>query len=214
MQLKSMKTIGLLGGTFDPIHNGHLRIALELYQQLQLNEVRFIPCQQPVIDKSAQANAEHRLQMLQLALNQQPGFIIDNRELQRSSPSYTIDTLISLRAELENTTLCFIIGSDSLTNLPRWHRWQELINYAHLIIIPRPNYNLPNTGVLTEFIKQHQTTDPTLLKEKPTGLLYIAPFTPLTISSTYIRQQIQTNLSPRYLLPDPVLQYIQINNVY
>lgn len=214
MQHKSIKTIGLLGGTFDPVHNGHLRMALELYQQLQLDEVRFIPCQQPVIDKSAQVSAEHRLAMLQLGIQQQTGFKIDTRELNRSTPSYSIDTLISLRTELEDAALCFIIGSDSLINLPRWHRWQELINYAHLIIIPRPDHNVPSTGILAEFIKHHQITDPVLLKEKTAGFLYVAPFTPLMISSTYIRQQIQTNLSPRYLLPDEVLSYIKQNNLY
>lgn len=208
------KMIGLLGGTFDPIHFGHMRVALELYQQLNLHEIRFIPCQKPVLKAQAQATSEQRLAMLQLAIQDQAGFTIDDRELKRSTPSYTIDTLISLRQEFSDATLCLILGSDSVNDLAQWHRWQELIQYAHLIIILRPDHMLNVRGPVATLIQQTSITDPQELQQTPAGKTLIVTLAPLTISSTTIRQQIAQNLSPRYLLPEAVYTYIQQQNLY
>jgi nicotinate-nucleotide adenylyltransferase len=208
------KTIGILGGTFDPIHFGHLRIALELHQQLRWQEVRFIPCRKPVLHKTTQASAQQRLTMLRKAIKNQPGFVIDDRELRRDTPSYTIDTLISLREELGDVALCLILGSDSVNNLPSWHRWQELIRLAHLVIVPRPGHPLLTSGPVAKLIQQYRTVTPNQLQHNAAGRILITPLTPLPISATEIRRQITKGLSPRYLLPDAVYTYIQQQNLY
>lgn len=211
--------IGIFGGSFDPIHYGHLRIANALYQQLHLQELRFIPCQKAVLDKTLQATPEQRLHMLQLAIKNYPGFNIDERELRRQTPSYTVDTLISLRNDLSNdlgkeTAICFIIGSDALNHLFRWHRWQELLQLAHLIVVPRPDYALPQQGAIAELIQQHQINDAKLLHQNSAGYLWIANLPFHHISATHIRQQIALGLKPNDLLPDDVLQYIQQEHLY
>lgn len=212
--MQTNKPIGILGGTFDPIHYGHLRSALELYQQLDLQEIRFIPCQQPIFDKTAQATPSQRLAMLKVAITDQPHFVIDERELKRKTPSYMVDTLISLQQEFMQTPLCLIIGSDVLSNLDRWHRWQELIKLCHLIVITRPEYDLPQQGPVAELVKKHQIDDPAQLQKQLNGYLIQVKGTLLAISGTLIRQQIVTGSNPRYLLPDPVLQYIRQEKLY
>lgn len=209
------KPIGIFGGSFDPIHNGHLNIAKQLYQQLYLQEVRFIPCQKAVLDKTIQASAQQRLTMLQLAIQNQTEFIIDERELNRATPSYTVDTLISLREELgSNIPFCLIIGSDSLENLTRWHRWQELIQLAHLIVVPRPNSSLPQQGKIAELVQQHQIDDVKLLGKNASGCLFIANLPPSSVSATQIRNQIAAGLNPQDLLPENVLKFIEQENLY
>lgn len=206
--------IAILGGTFDPIHFGHLRLALEVQQQLAIQEIRFIPCQKPVLDKTALATPAQRLAMLQLAIANQPGFKIDERELQRLTPSYMVDTLLSLRQEIADQSLCLILGSDTFENLPRWHRWQELINLTHLIIVARPEHKLILNETLKNLMQSHEITDPTLLASQSHGFIYQFSISPLAISSTYIRQQIAQQLSPRYLLPENVLDYIKHEKLY
>lgn len=208
-----MKTIGILGGTFDPIHYGHLRLGLELCQQFNLQEVRFIPCQKPVLDKKAQATATQRLAMLKLAIANQTKFKIDARELQRLTPSFTVETLQAIRAEVGNVPLAFILGYDSFLSLPRWHRWQELTQLAHLIVVPRPGTT--NLELLPDFIDKNQVTkeyEP--LKTSPAGGIFFAEITPLAISSTAIREQLQAGLNPRYLLPESVLEFIKKHHLY
>ncbi len=208
------KPIGILGGTFDPIHFGHLRTALEIYQQFDLQEIRLIPCQIPVLKKPTDASAEHRLAMLKLAIDQQPGLVVDDRELQRSGPSYTIDTLLSLRAELGDTPLWLILGSDTLATLDQWQRWQELIEHAHLFIEMRPDYVLPKDGTIAKFLWQHKTDDLELLHNAPAGKIYMTHLAQLAIAATTIREQLAKGLNPRYLLPDSVLNYIIQNKLY
>ena len=131
------KPIGILGGTFDPVHYGHLRTALELFQILNLAEIRFMPCQIPVHKDEVHADPKHRLAMLELALAGTPEFKVDHRELQRSTPSYMIETLISLRKEYPDTPLALIMGSDAFINLATWNSWQELTDYAHIVVAIR-----------------------------------------------------------------------------
>lgn len=209
-----MQPIGIFGGTFDPIHYGHLRCALELYQQLNLQNVRFIPCQNPVIDKTAHATILQRLTMLKKALADQPSFLLDEREIHRTTPSYSVDTLLSLREEFPHTPLCFIIGSDALNNLHRWHRWQELITLAHLIVITRPKAISPQQRSIQKLIHEHQISDAKQLVQQISGYLFVVDTIQLDISGTMIRQQIAAGLNPRYLLPDEVLQYIRKEKLY
>jgi nicotinate-nucleotide adenylyltransferase len=209
------KFIGLFGGSFDPVHSGHLYLAQTIYQQLNLQELRFIPCQKAVLDKTLQATAEQRLTMLQLALQEYAEFTIDQRELQRVSPSYTVDTLFSLRAELgDQVSFAFIIGSDALQQLNRWYRWQTLIELTHLIVVPRPNYELPTHGVMGEFMQRYQTDNVKLLQQNAAGCLFVAKLEPMNISATMIRQCIAAGLSLEGLLPSNVLKFIQQENIY
>lgn len=212
--IQHVKPIGILSGTFDPIHYGHLRLALELYQQLDLQEVRLIPCKKPVLSKIAQATAEQRLAMLKLVVPNQPNFIIDERELQRKTPSYTVDTLISLRQELGEIPLALILGEDAFFSLPNWHRWQELIKLTHFIVVPRPGFSAVTNSPKTDFKPQQIIQDPKLLTAAPGGYIFFPKVTSLAISSTLIRQQIKNGFNPRYLLPDAVLKFIQEENLY
>ncbi len=133
--------IGIFGGTFDPVHFGHLRPALEVQQALGLDEVRFIPAGQPPHRDMPHATAPQRLSMLQTAIEDQPGFAADEREIQREGPSYMVDTLALLREELGQIPLCLILGYDAFLGLPAWHQWHRLIELAHLVITHRPGWN-------------------------------------------------------------------------
>jgi nicotinate-nucleotide adenylyltransferase len=206
--------LGILGGTFDPIHYGHLHIAQALYQQLHLQEVRFIPCKNPLLGKKLIANVQQRLAMLQRALLPYPYFSIDERELKRTTPSYTLDTLISLRQELGSTPLVFILGSDRLENLNHWHEWNDLIQYTHFVVVPRPCHATSYPAAVQAFIKKFQVSDPMLLSQQAAGFLLITSIKPLAISATTIRAEIASGIQPAGLLPPTVLDYISQHKLY
>ena len=206
--------IGIFGGSFDPIHYGHLHVALTLYQQLRLNEVRFIPCKNSVSDKKIVASGQQRLTMLQLALQPYSYFSIDQRELRRATPSYMIETLASLRLELGNTPLGLILGYDNLATLDRWQQWTSLIDYAHLLIVPRPDQAKSYPKEIHAFVESYQTLNPLLLSQQPAGLLFMTDVKALPISATYIRQTIASGNYPVGLLPPTVLDYILEQKLY
>ncbi|WP_171910161.1 nicotinate-nucleotide adenylyltransferase [Rickettsiella grylli] len=206
--------IGILGGSFDPIHYGHLQIALALYQQLHLDEVRFIPCKSPVTDKKIVANQHQRLTMLALALQYYPYFSIDERELHRLTPSYMIETLASLRLEYGNTPLGLIIGYDNLVRLNLWYQWTSLIDYAHLLVVPRPLQTKPCAEEIHVFVKKHLTLDSRLLMQQPSGLIFMAPIQTLPFSASDIRKAIADGHYPVDLLPTSVLDYIVKQKLY
>ncbi len=206
--------MAILGGSFDPIHYGHLHIALDLYQQLQLSEVRFIPCKNPVSNKKIVATEQQRLTMLQLALQPYSYFSIDEQELNRPTPSYMVETLASLRLELGNTPLGLILGYDNLATLDRWHQWISLINYAHLLIVPRPDHAESYPNEIHTFVERYQTQDPFLLSQQPAGLLFMTHVQALPISATYIRKTIASGNYPVGLLPPTVLDYILEQKLY
>lgn len=206
--------IGILGGSFDPIHYGHLHIALDLYQQLHLSEVRFIPCKSHVSDKKIVATEQQRVTMLQLALQPYPYFSIDKRELNRPTPSYMIETLASLRHEMGNTPLGLILGYDNLATLDRWHQWTSLIDYAHLLIVPRPDHAESYPKEIHDFVERYQTQDPLLLSQQPAGLLFMTHVQALPCSATYIRKTIASGNYPVDLLPATVLDYILEQKLY
>jgi nicotinate-nucleotide adenylyltransferase len=208
------QAIGILGGTFDPIHFGHLRMALELYQALDLAEVRLIPCYQPVHRKLPVASPEQRLAMVEKAISEEPALRVDDCEIRRKGPSYTIDTLHTLHAELPNTPLCVFMGIDALLNFPSWHKWEEILQLAHLVVAHRPQYQLPQTGIVAELLKQRLTGNPANLHRQTAGSILLHPVTSLEISSTYIRKQIAMGQNPRYLLPNSVYHYLKQNGTY
>lgn len=209
-----LTSIAMLGGTFDPIHAGHLRSAVELREFLGLDQLRFVPCHVPPHRAAPIASPQQRLRMLELALADEPGLSIDTRELQRDQPSYSIDTLMALRAELgADTALSLIVGMDAFAQLHTWQRWQQLLDYAHIIVIARPGSQLPQTGAVADLLRARRADSP-VLKQQPCGRIVSIELTPLPISATAIRELICTGHSPRYLLPDAVWHYIREQQLY
>ncbi len=206
--------IGLLGGTFDPVHFGHLRIALELYQDLELDHVRLLPCARPPHRHAPRAAARHRLRMLELAMAGESAFVLDTREHQRPGPSYMVDTLESLRRELGARPLCLIVGSDAFEGLDTWHQWQRIPELAHVIIAHRPGWRLARGQGVAAALAGRFTTDPVQLRASSAGRILPWPVSQLAISASAIREQIGAGKSPRYLLPDPVWHYIQQHHLY
>jgi nicotinate-nucleotide adenylyltransferase len=211
-QLQS--AIGILGGTFDPIHFGHLRTALEIYQALELAEVRLVPCYQPVHRKFPTASPKDRLAMVRSAIENEPGLSVDDCEIRRQGPSYTIDTLQTLQKKTPGTPLCLIMGIDALLSFPSWHRWEEILQLVHLVIAHRPQYHVPQTGVVAQLLKQRLAHNTAELHECAAGKILFHPVTPLEISATDIRKQIAMGRSPRFLLPTSVYHYIEQHGVY
>lgn len=213
---KSGFAVGILGGTFDPIHFGHLRPALELMETLGLAEVRLIPCGRPPHRNPPRASAAARLAMLQLAVAGQPGLRVDARELERPGPSYMVDTLASLRAELGATPLCLLLGSDAFLGLPQWHRWQDLLALAHLVVMHRPGWGLDESlpAPLAPLVAARQVHEAAALAVQPAGSILLTPVTPLDISATAIRALVAAGRSPRYLLPDAVWDHIRTHGLY
>lgn len=209
------QTIGILGGTFDPVHFGHCRAALEIKEKLNLSEVRLLPCYQPAHRGVPVATAEQRLEMLAAAIHHQPGLTIDRREIDRSGPSYMIDTLSSLRDELgQEQSLCLILGLDAFSQIHTWHQWEKLLTLCHFIVMTRPQYSLPSQEAISELIRQHETKAPKTIHESPAGKILFCPITQLDISAQQIRVMIQQGHSPRYLLPDSVWAMIQQKKLY
>ena len=209
---------GILGGTFDPIHYAHLRLAEELCDALELAQVRIIPASVPPHRAAPRVTAEDRLEMTRLAVQGNSRFVLDDRECRRQGPSYTVDTLRELRAELGlEPPLCLLMGVDAFLGLTTWSRWVELFDLAHVVIAHRPGFSLDADALPQALAKQVSTRRARRVGElrlKPAGLVWRQPITPLEISATAIRAAIRDGRSPRYLLPDSVLDYIHRNQLY
>ena len=209
-----MKPIGIFGGTFDPIHYGHLRTAFELLQALRLAEVRFIPCSDPPHRGTTFASAAQRLRMVELALDDQHGFVADDRELARAGPSYTIDTLLSLRKEFPRRPLGLIVGMDAFLGLQTWHRWDEILDVAHIVVAHRPGWKAPDLGPLGEMISERGTHKVDDLHDDLFGRVHIHAVTQLEIASTEIRELVAAGRDPRFLMPDAVRDAIDESACY
>ena len=206
-----MRRVGLLGGTFDPVHFGHLRSAVEVCEQLQLDELRLIPSARPPHRGMPGATAAQRLRMVELALGQGGGLQVDDRELQRERPSYTVETLESLRQELgSDVALFMVLGWDAFCGLPSWHRWESLLELANLVVLQRPDYDLEVPEVLKDLLAARSADQP----ERSHGQIICLSQTPLAISATHIRTLVGSGASPRFLLPDAVLDYIETKGLY
>lgn len=206
--------IGILGGTFDPIHSGHLRLALELKQALGLAQMKLMPCHRPVHRDAPQVDSETRAQMIRLALADCPALTLDERELRLDRPSYTIDTLVALREDLgKEVSVIWALGTDAFAALDSWRRWQELLDYAHLAIIQRPGFNLPDVGPVADLLRAHQAPQ-TALDERSHGAIVLPSLRLLAISATDIRQQVARGESAQFLLPDKVWQYLLAQGLY
>lgn len=207
--------VGVFGGTFDPVHYGHLRSALELVEHLQLQQLRLMPCAVPPHRGSPVCDAVHRAAMVELAVAGEPRLVCDSRELRREGASYTIDSLVELRRELgAGHSLCLVMGCDAVLAIATWHRWQELLDWAHIVVIARPGWKLPAAGPVADWLREHRLTDPVELCLRPSGGILIEELRPLAISSTEIRLLLAAGRSPRYLLPQAVLDYIHTHDLY
>tara|TARA_B110000914_G_scaffold220192_1_gene229875 strand:+ start:119 stop:748 length:630 start_codon:yes stop_codon:yes gene_type:complete len=207
--------VGVFGGTFNPVHYGHLRSALELVERLQLEQLRLMPSASPPHRDAPECSAERRAAMVELAVSGEPRLVCDAREMQRPGKSYTIDSLIELRGELgAQRGLCMVLGCDAVQDIATWHRWQELLDWAHIVIIARPGWQLPRAGKLAQWLKAHQLESPELLRQRPCGGIVIEELRPLAISSTEIRDLLASGRSARYLMPQSVLDYIQTHTLY
>ncbi|VAW69994.1 Nicotinate-nucleotide adenylyltransferase [hydrothermal vent metagenome] len=202
------RLVGIFGGTFDPVHYGHLRPALDVMQQCGLDEVRFIPNRTPPHRDSPYLSDRQRAELVQLAIAHTPGFVMDDRELLRDGPSYMVDTLISLREEDPQSTFCLILGMDAYNGLPQWHRWQRIPELCHIIVTTRP---------LVEWVglsQEMQATvtishDPQCLQHRSTGQILLQSVTQLDISASSIRQYLQAGQSTQYLLPEALREKLE-----
>lgn len=215
-----LRPIGILGGTFDPIHYGHLRLAQELAHGLGLAQVRLVPTGEPWHRAAPRAPAAHRLEMVRLACADNPLFVVDEREVASHAPGYTVETLTALRAELGDAQpLCLLLGADAFLGLETWHRWQELFGLAHIAVARRPGFsplhgNSDMPAALRREFGSRCTEDAGRLQNEPAGRIFLYTITALDISATRIRADIARGASPRYLLPDAVLHYIHEHHLY
>lgn len=207
--------IGVLGGTFDPIHFGHLRPVLDCLQALALDQVRLIPLKVAVHRPQPVAPAALRLAMLEAAIAGEPGLVADPRELERAGESYTYDTLVHLRSELGDAEpLCLLVGSDAFAGFPDWHRPREILDLAHVVILRRPGASTGFAPALQGLLRRRLCEDPSALRDAPGGRVLLQAVTQMDISSTRIRDLIRQGQSPRFLLPDGVLAICEQEGLY
>lgn len=207
--------IGVFGGTFDPVHFGHLRTALEVKDGLALQQLRLLPCRLPPHRDRPVVNAEQREAMLRVAINDEIGLCVDARELKRDGPSYSVDTLTTIRDEIGSAIpTCLIVGMDAFADLESWYRWQTLFELAHIVVMHRPGYRPSLPQSLQAFILHRTASGADALHSNPSGLVLFQEVIQLDISATHIRDLIRHGKSPRYLLPDSVLKMIRENHLY
>ena len=209
-----MAGIGILGGTFDPVHCGHLRLALEIREQLSLGCVRLLPAPNPRLRETPRADVSRRLELLAAAVDGEPGLEVDARELDRDGPTYTVETLESFRQEFSDEMLVFILGMDSFQSLDHWHRWPDLLSLAHLVVAHRPGGSLPGPGPIADLLEQRRCDDVATLKAKPAGHIMICEPPLLDISATRVRALVAEGRSIRFLVPDKVIELINRTRCY
>lgn len=209
---ESKTAIGILGGTFDPVHFGHLRTGLDVVEALGLSQLRLIPCALPPHRVEPVASPQERRLMLELAIKNHPKLVVDDRELDREGPSYTVDTLLSLRDELPDNPLFVLMGTDAFCSLPSWSRWQQILDLAHIVVMQRPEESMEMSGELAGWYQAHQAEkgDDIL----PAGKIWSIPVTQMAVSATAIRDALYEKRDVRYLLPDAVIALIEQMGLY
>ena len=217
--MNSAPAIGLFGGTFDPIHFAHLRLAEEVTDAFGLEQVHFIPTAVPPHRNEPKASPAHRLAMTRLATLGNPRFVVDGRELKRAGTSYTFDTLAEFRSEVGDRPLCLLMGADAFVALTTWHRWNELFDLAHFVVARRPGFPLEQLAsslpgqLRAQYLRRH-SEDPAALNATPAGNIVAHELTALDVSATELRTLIKRHASLRYLLPDAVIAYIEEHGLY
>lgn len=209
--------IGIYGGTFDPIHFGHLRPALDVLQSLQLEQVRFIPCGNPPHRDPPFASSAHRLQMLQRAVDGISPFVIDDREIRRGGTSYMVDTVQSLQQEFSEAKFALIVGLDAFIEFHTWKDWQVLVQRVSLVVTQRPNTEIDTSqwhDDLVEYVRASREDDVAAFVRRESPAVYFCPVTQLDISSTHIRELVANGQRIDFLLPSSVVDYIEQNSIY
>ena len=212
--------VALLGGTFDPVHYGHLRFADDVRRALGLAHVRLGPAGDPPHRENPSASAADRLAMLRLAVQEFPGLVVDDRELRRAGKSYTVTTLTELRREFPDSPLLLLLGADAFRGLPTWHRWDELLGLAHVVVVARPGVELETTlpPPLLPIWRDRLVRDPGILLSRPAGAILAQPIAPLDVSASSIRESLARGrgADERWhgLLPPAVLAYIDLHRLY
>jgi nicotinate-nucleotide adenylyltransferase len=216
--------IALLGGTFDPVHYGHLRFADDVRRALALPEVRLVPASDPAHREGPAATAAERLAMLKLAVAEFPGLVVDERELRRAGKSYTVSTLEELRAEFPDRPLLLLLGADAFRGLPTWHRWRDIFDLAHVVVVERPGVRLEADlpADLLPIWRKRLTGDPESLRSQPAGAIFVQTIAPHAVSATAIRERLSQGApagDDKYdkwhgLLPPAVLAYIDLHHLY
>jgi len=218
--MTNLTLVGIYGGTFDPIHFGHLRVAEELLNDIAFSRFFFVPAGMPRLRDIPFASKTQRARMVELAIQDNPGFLLDNREIKREGVSKTVETLREYRSEYGgDVALCLIIGADTFLKIHQWYDWHEVFELCHVIIVNRPGSLLiKHKQDLPEEIQQacasRWTTYSVSLTNQPYGLIYAAATTLLDISATQIRAMVAVKKSIRYLLPDVVSDYIKTHQLY
>ncbi|RDX35332.1 nicotinate-nucleotide adenylyltransferase [Kangiella sp. HD9-110m-PIT-SAG06] len=205
----------VLGGTFDPVHYGHLRMTQEMLNRFPYAKVALMPAAYPPHRPQPGASPQQRIEMLELVLGKYPQLTVDTRELQRKDPSYSVVTLKDIRREVgEKTCLVFLMGTDAFAKLNEWYEWRELIKLTNILVVGRPSSELPSEGKVAEFYQQHAIDNLEDLPQYSCGKVGYCEMPQLDISSTYIREQINQGFSPRFLLPDGILDYMNQHGLY
>jgi nicotinate-nucleotide adenylyltransferase len=207
------KLRGFYGGTFDPIHQGHLQLALYVLANCQLNQLDLLPSHIPPHRATPGSSSAHRAAMVRLAIAGHPGLVINELELRKNQPSYTVDTLSALKQQFPDDHLCFLIGMDSLCNFKSWHRYQHILQLAHLIVLQRPGYQ-PDKGDAPSLLAEFQATERKELQQQAAGKILLLDNPTYAISASKIRGQYQQNqLDPQLQIP-AVQQYIEQHQLY
>jgi nicotinate-nucleotide adenylyltransferase len=212
--------LAILGGTFDPVHYGHLRLAADVRAALALDEVRLVPAGDPPHREATHASAVDRIAMLKLAIRDFPGLVVDTREVARGGKSYTVDTLQGLPDEMPERPLVLLVGADAFHGFPGWHRWKELFVLAHVVVVPRPGVALEAslTAALASEWHARRADDPRVLRERIAGSIYVQRVSTQPISSSDIRARLARgdagSVEIAGLLPAAVLAYIEARQLY
>lgn len=199
----------IYGGTFDPVHHGHLRLAVELREHLEVSEVALVPCHIPPHRESPGASSDRRLELLRLAIAEEPGLVVDDRELNREEASYTADTLRQIREEIgPDEPLVMVVGTDSFASFDRWREWERIPELAHIIVVVRPGSPIRPESAPADLMKARAASSVDELHASACGRVLALEPPLMDISATGIRQRIADGRSPRYLMPDSVWRKI------
>jgi nicotinate-nucleotide adenylyltransferase len=212
--MATFKLIGILGGTFDPIHLGHLHLAKTILQQTYLQQIKLVPCYQSPHRDQPLVSSKHRLEMIRLATASNPFLQVDSCELKKPRASYTVNTLQQMHKQLpEGFALCLIMGADAFQQFTLWHEWQEILQLCNLIVATRPGVDTSCKKLPKDF-PATVVTHPIRLHKKPAGLIWFTDIKPLNISATTIRHFIKNGKDVSAFLPEPVWHYIEKHKLY
>lgn len=203
------RLIGILGGTFDPVHNGHLQPAAELMQAVGLEQVRFIPNRVPPHREPPWLDSDTRRRLVDMAIAPYAGFVLDDRELRRQGSSFMVDTLDELHAELPDATLCLIMGADAFAHFTQWHRWQTILELCHLIVMTRPGADLADASDQQPELAARMTRDPQALGNSHHGQILLQSVTPVAVSATLVRERLGRGESIADLVPESIREQLE-----